>query len=448
MLPVTRVLLVIVITLASISPFTDSVSHQSTKSKSQRSRFLQSFVYRSDRNTQSTTTAATSNKNYILAPPKYRPIDLKGKYLMPLFSTGSALTQQLRFKPLNLNSKKYAKKILSGTYQPIIPLRFDFSNHRPKDTNLIEKIYSLSSNLPSRIFFNEDDATHRIEEKSNVPKIVSRLSEVTNEKKLHKKNKPDAGEEKRQIRTSINEAGTEAPAKKKKKSDDNDNDNDDDDGNTVKQTIASQRTNRVSRLEVNKNGDKQNSSYDLTQANQRSLVRGNPYKKLRGDSLSLFEPSLESIALRIVSAAASKTMGRSNYPAQSSSSSSGTSSSLASQSESAQGSFLSSLSSTLLSTAISHIINMTSLNSTISESPNSWPAKLYPLLQSLSTLSGDFPNQPSSFLPADLFPASSVSTPVVLSSNSSRPHTAKQNSPTVAGLVNLMRYVLCKYSKG
>lgn len=430
MLPVTQSTLVMIMILASVNNFiapTNQLTSTNQHLKSQRSKFFQLYSTKSDKNVH--------DKKYYSPPPKSKPIDFKEKYLMPFITTGSALTQQLKLKPLNLNSKKFAKKIFSANYQPIIPLRFDFSNHRPKDSNLLEKVYSLGSSLPLRLFYNEDDATHRNEDKSKVPKIVAKLSEKSS------REDEDSSEHKRTESSTVN------------------NQDRDKEDSIVNQPIASHRRNRVSRIDFNKKekGDqeKNNSSYASKRTNQRfngkaTKTRNNSPMSLSNPRL-LFEPSLESIAMRIVSAAASKTMGRSNHAAQSSSSSSNLISHSSSSNDITQPSFLSSFSSTILSTAISHIMNMTSTDSGSIDIPSSWPAKIGPLLQTLASISGldsvgSLPLSPPSFLQAtDLSSASSSSIPTIIGSNGTRPHSAKQYSSTVTGLINLMRYVLCEY---
>lgn len=361
---------------------------------------------------------------------------------MPFFSSGSALAQQFRLKPLNLGSKKYAKKILSGSYQPVIPLRFDLSNHRPKNNNLIEKIYSLGTNWPFSLFDNEDNATHRDGGKPRIPKIThkSEDSKISIKETIREEEKSK----------TVNLATTSVNSTNNKDQD-----------KQFDHKVGTLKSNRVSRLDNNNNkeGDKRNqsrnsSSYDLTSANQRSITSVSKHRKTGSGILShsasvIFEPSLESIAMRIVSAAASKTMGRSHHPAQASSSDSAISNYISSGNE---PSFLSSLSSTIISTAISHIMNMTALNSTSAETQTTWPTKLGPVIQSLLSLpgfsSGDgtiMPTSSSSFLPTDLLTSSSSSIPGFVSSNGTRPHSAKQYSPTMTGLINLMRYVLCKF---
>lgn len=187
-------------------------------------------------------------------------------------------------------------------------------------------------------------------------------------------------------------------------------------------------------------------------------------------------PSIESIAMRIVSSAASKSIGRPR--------SAQTHHKLGSSAASGSTeSFLSTLSSSLISAALTQLVN---LNATLSSSgssgltpsspsPSLWPGKLSPLLHSLASLSGlsqagDEPSSSSSILNSFLSSYSSPSsgyTGADLSSSSSsvqptsilqynspsfaigagnKPHSPKQYSPTMLGIVNLARYVLCKYN--
>lgn len=253
-----------------------------------------------------------------------------------------------------------------------------------------------------------------------------------------------------------------------------------------------------------------NSSYGLTLANKRSLIVKNSKQSGRLESSSddyksnkknnnrssmqptsaasmagkaaalALAPSLESIAMRIVSSAASKSIGRSSAHLSSSPANSNNNPSAhSSSSETFPQSILSSLSSTILSTAMSQLINYnssspfssSSSSSTSTSAPSSlsspistfltstWPNKISPLLYSLASQSGFnledsssiLPSASSSFLSSDLSTSSSSNQPTLYtststSSASSKPHTSKQYSPTVMNLVNLARYVLCKYA--
>lgn len=203
-------------------------------------------------------------------------------------------------------------------------------------------------------------------------------------------------------------------------------------------------------------------SKDSANATKGKYVMPILTKSISKSAAMVLAPSLESIAMRIVSSAASKTVGRSSFSTQSSSSSNPnrnrhTSYSHSTPSDTAP-SFLSSLSSTLFSTAMSQLIGYNTSSSSVngmSQSPtNSWQNKLAPLFYSLATLSGFNPDpsettalaspSSSSFLSTDLATSSSSSQPTIYAPV--KPHNPKQNSPTVTGLVNLARYVLCKYN--
>lgn len=183
-------------------------------------------------------------------------------------------------------------------------------------------------------------------------------------------------------------------------------------------------------------------------------------------------PSLESIAMRVISSAASsasrnnqnhigRSIGAAAQPSSSSSSSPGKSHHLAG--DQAPQSLLASLSSTILSTALTQLasLNTSNLLSPISapstSSLSSWPNKLSPLLYSLASLTGlntedsslaSSSAPSSSFLTTDLSTSSSYNQPTLYTGSASstaiKPHSSKQYSPTVLGIVNLARYVLCK----
>lgn len=225
-----------------------------------------------------------------------------------------------------------------------------------------------------------------------------------------------------------------------------------------------------------KAGSNNNSSYSLTLDNGRSSLQpitssgkltsngakiknsnDGPRASTKSAAIAL-APSLESIAMRIVSSAASKSIGRSS--AHLSSSNSGHHSGSSAGGETFPQSLFSSLSSSILSTAMSQLINSSSFNpapstATTSTTTSGWPNKLSPLLYSLASLSGfnsdDSSNPPSSsssFLSTDLSTSSSSAQPTLYSgagTHTGKPHTSKQYSPTVSGMVNLARYVLCEY---
>lgn len=264
---------------------------------------------------------------------------------------------------------------------------------------------------------------------------------------------------------------------------------------------------------ASKSGEGKTSKASTTSTNKNHLVDMKNLKKASAKVVAKSaatillkgEPSLESVAIRIVSAAASKSMGRSHPkehahhrdPAPSPSSGFlGLGSSLApvghlqsggaSQPASKQPSFLSTLSSTLLSTAITHIMNMTNANhNQLSEpsfsnpptdvvavsapSSQSWQSKLGPLIQSLASsvaglnledLQQTFPTPSLAFLSSgyDLATSSSNSQPALIQhahspaslsfhsyNGTARPNSPKQYSSSVSSMINLMRYVLCKW---
>lgn len=176
-------------------------------------------------------------------------------------------------------------------------------------------------------------------------------------------------------------------------------------------------------------------------------------------------PSLESIAMRIVSSAASKSVGRSR------STPTKLGSSVASGG--ASESFLSSLSSTLISTALSQLNASLSSSGLVQPGGSSWSSKLSPLLNSLASLSGSGDESVGSSASSQSFLSPSSSSSSSSSSNSGdltassssiqptsilhynspsslasgRPQSPKQYSPTMLGIVNLARYVLCKYNR-
>lgn len=307
---------------------------------------------------------------------------------------------------------------------------------------------------------------------------------------------------------------------------------------STKSTIEKPKSPRVASKQENKEEiegeEKESTSFTLGQTKTKTPATTGANKLLTSKNKQLMyaagksaalvlAPSIESIAMRLVSAAASKsaqTNGRSAWPSTSSSSPSSTltggrvqtlkqsgsdhhSPSSSSPLTSATGlfphssSFLSTLSSNLLSSAMSSLINFSNSTQltptpTANHSPlaTSWPNKLTPLLYSLASLSGLsdldshssaslssstsgshlLPSPPSSsssssssssalaaasqsFLTDLATAASGVSSTSATSSsansnnlaNSIRPHTSKQHSPTMVGMINLARYVLCKY---
>lgn len=206
------------------------------------------------------------------------------------------------------------------------------------------------------------------------------------------------------------------------------------------------------------------------QLTERARAKGQLKAAAAKSAAMVLVPSLESIAMRIVSSAASKTIGRSQ-PTQLAASSSSLSKQPTSYGHSSTSgeapskSFLASLSSSLLSAAVQQLMNSSALAGagSLPSLQSAWPNKLSPILQSLASLTGLNPEDPlsslastlsnlpsqasSSFLSSsDLSAASSSIQPTLYNPNGNKPHTSKQYSPTVLGIVNLARYVLCKYS--
>lgn len=187
----------------------------------------------------------------------------------------------------------------------------------------------------------------------------------------------------------------------------------------------------------------------------------NKHRQVAKAAALVLAPSLESIAMRIVSSAASKSVGRSrSTPTKLSSS--GTSGG-------AGESFLASLSSSLISTALSQLVNLNSSLASpgVSQSgSSSWPSKLSPLLNSLASLSssGDESSSSASSSSQSFLTSSSSSGDLAASSSSvqptsilhynspsslasGKPQSPKQYSPTMLGIVNLARYVLGKFER-
>lgn len=584
MLHIRQSTLVMTVALASVLALVIQDTQETSFLKSHRPKLFYSVLSRNDQRSSTTTDDPNHssfnnyknhnryNKNVNPPPQKQnhqnKPLDLREKYLMPLISTGSALTQQLRLKAWDSNK---LTKILSGNYlQPVLPLKLsDLSNNRPKDSNLIEKIYILGSNLPSiRLFDSVEDASHRNERDTITPKIVVKGNNYNNQnenvaskrdisndldgyhdsfifsnrRSRHKQEDEDEGSDtidedklekqkfkksseksKKKQLSSIESEGAEKKRKDKIKLKDNEIDKDrgkrEEEDKIVNHPIASQRTNRTSRTDLDRNKNvggmtsnkstSNNSSYSLTLADGRSLTttKKNLIKTGRVVAKSaavLLEPSLESIAMKIVSAAASKTMGRTNPPMggqKSSSSDTGVGGSFlglgggslsSTNNNHEQPSFLSTLSSTLLTTAISHIMNMTSASSTLLNSPtlgltsssssstssssssplpsassisslwhnsqsatetSNWPSKIRPLVQSLVQAAGlnmddahGLPSPSLSFLSTDLATAASSLSPIFSTSNGTRPHSPKQYSSAMTNFINLARLFLCEYT--
>jgi len=401
----------------------------------------------------------------------------RGKYLMPLLSTTSALSQ------LRLTSLKPLAFELYKNH-PLPQESFNLLNHRRNSDFIIERLNTLRTSafrVLQKRFKNDKnvenssdvDAQHRKEEISRIlPKKYNSSADlktsnrIKNEASDHKKAITNVTNSKKKRHKSYEDKMNEDVAKVDAEMEDE----------IINEPITNYRKNRISRVDFEKidddDKDSKNSSYGLSLANERSLPelsKSSNSEKTGGSETSkssrstgkaaaaiVLAPSLESIAMRIVSAAASKSIGRSSAHLSSSGNSQigHSSSSSTHGGETLPQSLLSSLSSTILSTAMSHIINFNSTNpfAASTSSLSSWPNKLSPLLYSLASLSGlnsdDSSNLPSSspsFLSADLSTSSSSSQPTIYNSGSvGRPHTSKQYSPTMLGIVNLARYVLCK----
>lgn len=480
-------------------------------SRSRRSRPLDILINRIDKSRTRKTIAQQAN--YIKSPSY-----LGVKYIMPVVSSVSSVSAQLNLKPM-LQTYTHRKSLTPDYHQGTssnkkykfhhetkLPLKFDFYDHRPKDKNLIGKIYQLGATVPKKIFENTlsfalESAKHRIEDEPSLSRefkrVVPQLIDSTQQRLLKKDKSSDQKAKQKHLENQVPPSAEENDNSDKRPRDASSDDGKGTSSNTeqpaiaetvaedsiVNEPITKGRTNRLPRLDFASNGSKQTSnqsSYDSSDK-KRSLatlsITGKTAKSTNGaggndksSKLSkgvrtaaiILEPSLESIAMRILSSAATKS--RSNAP--STSSSLHSSGLIGSPSQSSDQSLLSSLSSTLLSTAINHLLSVNSSSgssslASTSSSPSSaaaasspsWPNKLVPILQhSITSLSGltmdELPNLPStsSFLHYDLSPSESAS--IQSSHNgtaSGKPHTSKQNSPAITGLIHLARYMLGKY---
>lgn len=433
-------------------------------------------------------------KGHTSLPFEYKSsLIYKGKNLMPLLSAHSALNQLKlsSLKPIAKHLYKQTAEFFNEQYQPILSQNYNILNHR-RTSNLIDRLQVLASSLPiadslsrSSVISSSGSIKSSLDKKKNSsPNSDSKLVKHRKEGvavKIPKKDQDVELESKDSTLITNNEisddnkvTGNDVEHSNKKK---RHKDGDVDKEKSTKKDVG-EVTERTSVLEdeiINKpnhhkkkidpasedSESNSNSSYSLTLANERSLAlktskAAEAKNKLNNRSVAkaaaiALAPSLESIALRIVSSAASKTIGRSSAHLSSSHSSGqiGQSSSTGGGGDSPPQSLLSSFGSTILNTAISQ------LNSSIAPtilSSSTWPGKLSPLLYSLASLSGfnpeessNLPPASSSFLSTDLSTSSSSSQPTLYSTSSvGKPHTSKQYSPTVLGIVNLARYVLCK----
>lgn len=493
-----------------------TIASQSTK-LSQRSKYVDHLTDTKDDKIQFKDHPPVTRS---IATSKYKSThhnnyNYKGIHLMPLLSAKSALTQSLRFpalKPLASKIYKYSKQILSDelqyhlSNQQALPHSSISSSssidnlHHRRTSNSIEKLNVLESKLPkdNRKKYELSDSEQQTKKNEYVAKLPKKAEQE--EAAASTKQPPTSGDfeinsgSKRTTDSVSDDEGTgsDKSSNKKKRHKIESAAAREEEDEIVNEPMTIHRKNRISRLDSDKDGNEDqvssssstnnsSSSYDLTLANQRSLPISKASKtdaELKGlgkvgsrsatrlAAIAL-APSMESIAMRIVSSAASKS-GRSSAYLSSSNNGvriGGPSTQSTSGSDSSPQSVLSALSSTILSTAMAQFLNSTSLNptssstSTASSSSSTWPNKLAPLLNSLASLSGLnledsplslLPTSSSSFLSTDLATSSSSSQPVLYASSSSssvgaKPHTPKQYSPTVLGVVNLARYVLCKY---
>lgn len=399
----------------------------------------------------------------------------KLQYLMPLLSPNSALSQVKlsNLKPLTSQLYKKSLKLIHNHYQPAIPQKHDILNHQ-RFNYLLDRLDLLMSSSPRDIYsrVGNDKIPARSREGNDLKTIPKKI-EPSGSKLLPETSKNADTIEDNEV------ADSSSSTKKKRHKGDNAkskelNKKEFEEDEIVNEPISSQKmSHRISRLDSDKeaNGDQEasnNSSYSLTLKNERSLAHvksssrtaendGGNKKSSRPITKSaaiVLAPSLESIAMRIVSSAASKTIGRSSNHL---SSSGNVPIGQPSSGESFPQSLLSSFSTSILSSAISQLMSSnsstlsvpTSASSSSSTHSSTWPNKLSPLLYSLASLTGlntddssSLPSPSSSFLSSDLSTSSSSSQPTLYTYSGNKPHNPKQYSPTVLGIVNLARYVL------